>query len=408
MKKIIALLVLIAACGLFLVAWHVWGDEYAANQSAHALNEAVKAVGNPVKSGDWKSVSVVTSRGPKRMMARAVTPALATMRQMLVTSKDLAALQLELETAQNISAADKKFYQAAIEDYCLGVAVSYGWVARTTLRNYSGIDELEGFLSQGEVDPAAQGAPPSQPSDPKYNLRRQAKATLVENNRYARCAGFRGRPISVETVEAKMKEAAALGDTRSAGMLAAWGIIDGITQKEVMASSGFGSTEPKRPFITSVIHPPTAEQVTQITAAISTGDPAAILSLGHTLSQSYERSQFYFGENGEGLEYKLREYLWPMLACEYGANCRADTNQYLLKACANDGICDIPDLETYIKSHKLNERELAQYERLKPLFLHAINTGDWRFMSTTPGPLPPGSTRYLYLNGMRIPMRFGW
>jgi hypothetical protein len=402
MKTIIA--VLTVGLGLF-VGWYFWGDELSAMQNARELNKSAQTNNTATKSGEWKSVSVQTSAGPKRIMTRSVNADLASARQLLTASKDLAALQRELDTATNINLVDRKFYQAAIEDYCFGVAIRNGWISPPDPQKFNGLHEQSLVLEQGGTPLTS---PQSQPDDPKFQIRTASKTKLLENSAASRCAGFKNRPISLASVDAKMKEAAALGDKRSAGLLASWGIIDGITQTEMMVSSSFTPGDTKRPFLVNVINPPTAEQVGQITAAISTGDPVAILSLGHTLTQSYERSEFYFGDKAESLELKLRDYIWPMLACEFGANCSAGTNQILLTACANEGVCDVPDLETYMKSYKLNERELAQYERLKPQFLNAINTGNWGFMSTTPGPLTPGTIRYMYKNGMRIPVRFGW
>lgn len=107
-----------------------------------------------------------------------------------------------------------------------------------------------------------------------------------------------------------------------------------------------------------------------------TRDPSAILSFGPLFGQSYLTGEYTFAN--EALHAGLKLDMWKLVACEFGARSGSDNNAVLLRACAVDGLCEIGDLESYFLSHRFDKFEVEQYQRLKPLVIAAIQSGDCR------------------------------
>ena len=135
-------------------------------------------------------------------------------------------------------------------------------------------------------------------------------------------------------------------------------------------------------------------------------DPSAILSFGPLFGQSYLTGEYTFAN--EALHAGLKLDMWKLVACEFGAPCGSDNNAVLLRACAVDGLCEIGDLESYFLSHRFNKFEVEQYQRLKPLVIAAIQSGDWSFMPFGIAGLPPGAGQGRSIKSpFRFPARLG-
>ena len=142
------------------------------------------------------------------------------------------------------------------------------------------------------------------------------------------------------------------------------------------------------------------------TAAVSTRDPSAILSFGPLSGQSYLTGEYTFAN--EALHAGLKLDMWKLVACEFGAPCASDNNEDFLRACAVDGLCEIGDLESYFLSYRFNKAEVEQYQRLKPLVIAAIQSGDWSFLRFGNASFPPGVTQGTSIESpFRIPVRLG-
>ncbi len=322
------------------------------------------------------------------------TPSLAKLRLALVQATDFLLFKQSLDKMTDISLADKAYYTAAIDESCFGIAASNGWVEAPPIL----------LITKNAATPVSQGGGGRvfQPEDPKQYFRKQAFDRLDANAGTVRCAGYKTKPITFADVERGWKAAAATGDPRSIAALADLELRKSSKQWSELASVQVGLDTLEKGGVLATPNP-TAEHIVNITRALSTGDPSAIISLGASLSQTYDSGKFTYGQNNETFNKGLEPVFWQMLACSFGFDCGA-ANSTLLSACANGGLCEVQDLETYYKGYRLTAEEVAQYERLKPIFVNAIKSGDWAFLRFQ-SPVPSGGYNLLQWN--RRPYRLG-
>lgn len=314
---------------------------------------------------------------------------LSLLRQRLTQSTDLLKLRNELLNSPDFDAKDKAYYAAAIDEACYVAGIQEGWITP---------DPTLYVLQAPRVPNLDKGTE----NDPRLLQRKAAVTKLQAMDLRKACSGYRARPPSQADILENWKRGAAQGDARSAAMLSDLKL----REKQVPIGNIQGAPLPPNLQGMQLTSPPdpSAEHIRLLQAALATGDPSALISLGPTLMQTYENGRFYFGQERETITRDLREALWPMLACDFGSNCGPD-NSTLLRACARNGQCDIPDLETYYRSYVLSPAEIAQYDRLKPQLLDAIRTGNWSAIQFV-SPRPTGGAPN-YIQPIRLPAVLG-
>ena len=383
-----------ALIALMIGAYFWFSGEHYKSDTASSIAQQGKQL--PTKIAASSAVIQTPARThsavePQRLVVgKAQTPSLTKLRLALSQATDFLAFKKSLDKMADISVDDKAYYAAAIDEACFAVAVNNGWIEPPPV-----------LLAYRSADPQAANNRTFQADDPKQFLRKQASVQLDAKLSAVRCVGYKTNPISFVDVEQSWKLAAATGDVRSIASLAdlelrkaskPWSGLIGVEK-------GMGDL-PKGGLLAAP--DPSPEHIVKLTRALSTGDPSAIITLGASLSQHFDSGKFTYGQNNETLSKGLEPIFWQMLACGFGFDC-SPSNSTLLMACAQSGLCEVQDIETFYK-HQLTAEEIAQYERLKPLFANAIQSGDWTFLRFQ-SPAPPGGHNVLLWK--RRPYRLG-
>ena len=71
---------------------------------------------------------------------------------------------------------------------------------------------------------------------------------------------------------------------------------------------------------------------------------------------------------------------WDVVACHYSAQCGPE-NTTVLARCANEGHCDVTNLEEYYRRYVWTAEEAARYDALLPLLRDLIDKGDTSLLS---------------------------
>ena len=326
---------------------------------------------------------------------------LATLRHALARSNDLLKFRDSLGEIADLTAQDRLYYAAAIDEFCHGAAARAGWADAAKIYDWGDGNPLDipsrfGITAKRDVSP--------QPGDPKKTIRDEARKRWQENSGATLCAGYKARPVNADDIRQRLRAAIDAGDPRAIAMLAD---IEFRESAKPIDWSKFNNKSGKPlPNIGNEVADPTIEYTAKLAAAMSTRDPSAILSFGPLFGQSYLTGEYTFAN--EALSAGLKLDMWQLIACEFGAPCGSDNNAVLLRACAVDGLCEIGDLESYFLSYRFNKVEVEQYRRLKPLVIAAIQSGDWSFMRFGNASLPPGTTQGTSIKSpFRIPARLG-
>jgi hypothetical protein len=398
-KPITVLLVLGIAIALFLF----FKRDSARDDQGSTANNVTSSTGARSTNGVSQSPGSAPTRATMQMNS-----SLAIVRAGFAAATDLMKFRESLETLPGVSVADKKFYSAAILEHCHVAGLGQGWQGwnKTNTRYDTSPEGSEIFRAQQASFSGTKPAPQPSKNDPQKFSREDAKKVLASRDAATLCAGYKNAPISDEAVLNAWKAAAATGDARSIAVLSD---IEFNQLAKPIDWSRFGENRSGKPLPTALELPvPSPNHVAALTAAMSSGDPAAIVSFGPTFTQSYGGGEFLFGPGQEALSAGLRETLWGMLACDFGYPCSNTNNPTLLRVCEQTGLCDSPDLETYLRSYRLTPDEVAQYDRLRPLFVDALRTGNWSFMQFGNARAAPGSS-IIQANGnpFRIPIRLG-
>ena len=74
-----------------------------------------------------------------------------------------------------------------------------------------------------------------------------------------------------------------------------------------------------------------------------------------------------------------------------------------MNACAQKGLCNIPDVDFYYRAHQLSEEAMRQIDTLRPLFVAAMQNGDWSFIQYQ----SPRTTSNNFTLGKAIVVRLG-
>jgi hypothetical protein len=211
---------------------------------------------------------------------------------------------------------------------------------------------------------------------PANDPARDQRLAAFEQVNYDRCGDLRKLDIHRKQIQDLYAAGAAQGDPK-----ARVAVVEQAIQDQQRGPDGkwrFDQTKP--PAIDD-------GQVQVLRDAVASGDPYAL-----------ERAVSLLGRNQYG-NFSLRtadgtpldpSALWmasDLVACDYGANCGADS-KWLLYACAMQGQCaagNMRDFIMYYFASPNTSQQMAQYETA---IRNAATNGDWSFFRFYPGPAP--------------------
>ncbi len=224
-------------------------------------------------------------------------------------------------------------------------------------------------------------APPAvSKADPHYMLRMKQYEAVARRTRRDRCEGIEPSELTASAVRSKWQDAARTGDPRAQAAVIDYQLKmpDRIAQTKTILLAG------EKLEVTSY-RGPTAEETDTVLRGLSSRDPAFIASFGDFFNQTFADVDFIFGDRGEKFSPEAGDLFWELVACQFGAEC-GNTNPLVAKFCAFEGKCSVQNLEDYIRGHALNGDQWEQIQRLLPLVVTAINSGNWANVITRKSP----------------------
>jgi hypothetical protein len=287
----------------------------------------------------------------------------ARLRAAIAIADDLKALRDSLVNSTEFDSLDRAFYTTAIDEACYVVALREKWVS---------VDSKQYFLRKGPAVPDISNEVAQQ-----MPRRAQAVEQLRKQDLTNACRGYAKTALDPNAILAAWDQAATAGDLRGAAMAA-----DLRLRLQSKPMPEFADAKIPAGFDASILGAPPnpdAKHISALTSALSTQDPNVLRTLGPTVDQRYETGRFTFGDQNEVLSDSLRDAFWPMLACDFGADC-GGSNPTVLYYCAVRSICDVSGLDELFRTHVLSAADVAQFERLRPLFVDAIRSGNWSFL----------------------------
>jgi hypothetical protein len=279
-------------------------------------------------------------------------------RRAIAEQTNFATLRQHILTHPEIDERDKNYIAAVIDDYCF-TSMNTSEAARAPVRIIGttiGMGAPAPNLALGSGTAAE---------------RARAKLALQERRPASQCSELGN--ITWERVMSGWEIAAKSGDLRAKAILA-----DLELRIELRPLEHINSLLPNSQanFKMQVPKDPDAVFVKAITDALATGDPSAIVSLAPVLMQRYETQAFSFGTGQEVLTRGTRHALWQVVACDLGARCNDHDNEWLMRACSDQGQCALT-VEQYLRRYQLTQEDIEQLDRLRPQIHEAIRTNQW-------------------------------
>jgi hypothetical protein len=213
------------------------------------------------------------------------------------------------------------------------------------------------------------------PTDPL----KEKRVAAFEDVNTNRCVGFDGLTMTQADLNKMLADAVSAGDPKARAL--------SIEQEIMQARRGWRDSGTL-----------TDGQMDSLKQIIATRDPAAMLTAGRLMANTYSDVTMRLGPDGQVVEPRALFNAWQVLACDYGYPC-GETNDRLLNACAYQSHCDatsLPDYLYYYGSSPYDSQLLSQY---RALLRTAVETGDWSQLSVTRGPRPPGAPVFRQLGG---------
>jgi hypothetical protein len=209
-----------------------------------------------------------------------------------------------------------------------------------------------------------------QSNDPLREKRIAAFEEVVVN----RCAGFDGVTMTQAELNKMLADAVSMGDPKARAL-----VIELDIQQARRSRWDRGTLSDT--------------QIEDLKQVFATRDPAAILTAGRLLSNTYNDLTLRLGPDGQVVEPRALFNAWQVLSCDYGYPCGSE-NPRLLSACAYQSHCDatsLPDYLYYYGSTPHDSRLLSQYRNV---LRTAVESGDWSQLTVVRGPRPPAAPAF--------------
>jgi hypothetical protein len=215
---------------------------------------------------------------------------------------------------------------------------------------------------------------------PADDPQRDKRIAAFEDAAVDHCAGFEGVSLTQADLDKMLGHAVDAGDPKAKAAA---------VESEIWAQRRAGQWR------TATL---SESQISTLEQAIGTKDPAAMMTAGRLLSNTWPDITMRLAGDANAVEPRAFYNAWQVLACEYGYPCGAETPT-LLEACAYSAHCDaqtVPDYLYYYASSPHEAQLVAQYESV---LRTAIENGDWSQLNVTRGPHMPGSNHYMFGRG---------
>lgn len=196
-----------------------------------------------------------------------------------------------------------------------------------------------------------------------------------------RCAGLEGVTATAADLARLLQEAAAGGDPKAKAIL---------LEQELLQAR----RDSKDGLITL-----SDANVRTLQEAAASRDPEAIRAAGRVLSTGWSDYGLRLGTDPAPVEPRPFMNAWLVLACEYGANCGADTPR-MLAACAMQGYCDAQAYPDYLFHYVSSPHDTERLTQYRQILRNAIETGNWSQVVIVRGP-EAGSSRMTFIPGPR-------
>ena len=214
------------------------------------------------------------------------------------------------------------------------------------------------------------------PDDPQRDKRIAAFEGAAVNH----CEGFEGVTVTQADLDTTLAQAVDAGDPKAKAAA---------IESQIWAERRAGQWR------TATL---SESQISTLEDAIGTKDPAAMMTAGRLLSNTWPDITMHVGQDAGAVEPRALYNAMQVLACEYGYPCGSDTPQ-LLQACAYNAHCDARSLPEYLYYYASSPHEAQLVAQYESVLRTAIENGDWSQLSVTRGPRMPGSNRYMFGHG---------
>jgi hypothetical protein len=215
---------------------------------------------------------------------------------------------------------------------------------------------------------------------PTDDPQRDKRIAAFEGAAVDNCAGFEGATITQAELDKMLGQAVDAGDPKA---------------KAAMVESQIWEQRRAGQWRTATL---SESQISTLEEAVGTKDPAAMMTAGRLLSNTWPDTTMRLGADSSAVEPRAFYNAWQVLACEYGYPCGSDSPQ-LLQACAYNAHCDTRSLPEYLYYYASSPYEAQLVSQYESVLRTAIEKGDWSQLTVTRGPNMPGATRYMFGHG---------
>ncbi len=212
--------------------------------------------------------------------------------------------------------------------------------------------------------------------DASFEVRKKAFENYERQVSKDRCDRLNPNDYSAAEVKLKWEQAAKFGDMRGLAAMVDYNLR---RPENVAHNLKVGGSS------ISIAKGPTEQETQSLLAGLSSRDPAFIASFGQVLFETFADVDFVLGPRGEKLGVEDVYMFWNLVACSFGADCGA-SNRSLAAECSELGKCGAHSLEDSIRMYDLPADQWERYQRLVPLVVRAIETGDWTNVVTRRSP----------------------
>lgn len=127
----------------------------------------------------------------------------------------------------------------------------------------------------------------------------------------------------------------------------------------------------------------------RIRAAMISRNPIAVRTGVGMLANTYRNGAFRLGPDGKPVDPNIMAYVANLMACQFGADCSAD----VLRACANDGKCNVNSYEDYLAFYQLSPNDAQLAERYREWLTQMIDSGNFSQLQLVQGEQSTDSVR---------------
>lgn len=127
----------------------------------------------------------------------------------------------------------------------------------------------------------------------------------------------------------------------------------------------------------------------RIRTAIASRNPIAVRTGVGMLANTFRNGAFRIGPDGKPVDPNVMSHVANLMACQYGADC----NTEVLRACVNDGKCNVNSYDDYLAYYQLSPNDAQVAEQYRVWLTQMIDSGDFSRLELSRGEQPMDSAR---------------